>query len=252
MAKSVIKGKVFAWDGHRLSQNTTSLAGDFGRQFADATCYEDKCIVEVPGVYEREFVLEGLSTGDHDFALLQKHANTIATTGAFLVPRWNSVAHGQHVIAQNAKLKMVNTLGARGELSQLSPSFATEGDWHSGRMLYESVTGAATGSGTTTGTGLQLGAAPLGVWLCVQALDIPAITGTSPTASVKLQSDVDNTWASPTDVITNTSITTTADGILILNTDAATDEWWRVVIAVGGSSTPSYRFLIAAGVIGVI
>lgn len=245
MAKQAIIGKIFAWDGHRLSRNTMSYDAPFERTFIDSGCYEDKCVEEIPGVFSRSATLDGAFTGDHEEALLTSLKN--GTTGPKLSPFWNSVALGQTVAVQDMRLKHVDFMGPRDGLCKFSMNFGTAGDWYLGSMLYESVTGAPTGSGTTNGAGLQMGAATTGVWLCVQALDDPGITGTSPTLSVKLQSDVDNTWASPADLITVTSITATPDGVFVFLAGAVTDTWRRAVITVGGTSTPTYPLLIAAG-----
>lgn len=250
MAKQVAS-KYFAWDGHRLSRNTMTIQADFTRNMVDSTCYENNAMEEVPGVMVREFTTEGASTADFDFELLQKLAAD-NVTGAFLVPLWGGaagVALGADVAVQDARLKRSQILGARDTLSPMNLGFSTVGDWRIGKMFFESVTGSPTGAGTVATNGLELGAAPLGVWLTIEALDIPGITGTSPTLSVTLQSDVDDTFSAPNDLIVNTSITATADGILVYSTDAVTDTWYRVEVTIGGTSSPTYPLLIAAGLI---
>jgi hypothetical protein len=245
MAKTPIIGKVFAWDGHRLSLNTMSYNAPFERTFIESGCYEDQCVEEIPGIFNRSATLEGAFVGEHEESLLTLLKS--GDSGPKLSPFYNSVAHGQSVAVQEMRLRKVDFLGPRNELCKFSMEFSTAGDWYTGKMLYQSVIGSPTGSGTTNGTGLEMGAATTGVWLCVQALDEPGITGTSPTLSAKLQSDVDNTWGSPTDLITVTSITTSPDGVLVFLASAVTDTWRRVVITVGGTSTPTYPLLIAAG-----
>jgi hypothetical protein len=246
MAKQPIMGRIFPWNGHRISRNTMAYNAPFERTYIDAGCYEDLQMVEIPGVFQRQATLEGAFTGDREEALLT--ALKVSTEGPKMTPLWNSVAHGQTVVVQNMRLKKATgPFAARDTLAPFNLEFGTAGDWYTGKMLLESVTGAPTGSGVTNGTGLQMGAAATGVWLCIQALDDPAITGTSPTLSVKLQSDVDNTWGSPADLIVDTSITASAAGLFLFAAVAVTDTWRRVVVTVGGTSTPTYPLLIAAG-----
>lgn len=244
MAKSV-SSKFFTWDGHRLSRFTMSVQADFSRNFADGTCYEDNAVDEVPGVMVREFVTKGASAGAYEFEALEKLAGD--GSGPFILPMFGSTAHGAAVVVQDARLKTASLLGARDALSPFDLSFSTLGDWLTGQIFLESLTGAPTGAGTANSAGIELGAAPLGVWLAVNAVDIPGITGTSPTLTVILQSDVDDTWASPADIITISSITDIPDGVLVLDTDAITDTFFRVQVVVGGTSTPTYPLQIAAG-----
>lgn len=245
MAKKAIVGKIFVWDGNRLSKNTMSYDGPFERTFIDSGAYEDSSMEEIPGIFNRAPSLEGSFTGDREEALLTGLKE--GTLGPKLLPFSNSVAHGEAVVVQEMRLRHVDFMGPRDGLCMFSMQFSTEGDWYTGNMLFESLTGSPTGSGATNGTGLEQGEATNGVWLCVQALDDPGITGTSPTLEVILQSDVDDTWGAPVDLITVTSITATPDGVLVFLPGAVTETWRRVVVTVGGTSTPTYGLLIAAG-----
>jgi len=99
---------------------------------------------------------------------------------------------------------------------------------------------------TGTGTGRQLGAV-LATQRLYANLHVMSIAGTStPTITVKIQSSVDNTWASPTDRIAFTAATTlTGQPLNVLG--AITDQWWRAVWTISGSS-PSFLFAVSAGI----
>lgn len=103
---------------------------------------------------------------------------------------------------------------------------------------------ARTASGS--GTGVQIGAvsATQRMYACLHVL---SISGTStPTITVKIQSSVDNTFASPTDRITFTAATALggqASSVL----GAVTDTWWRATWTISGTN-PSFLFAVSAGV----
>lgn len=99
---------------------------------------------------------------------------------------------------------------------------------------------------TGNGTGVQIGAvsAAQRMYAC---LHVFSISGTAtPTITVKIQSSVDNTFASPTDRITFTAATAIGGqtGSVL---GAVTDQWWRAVWTISGTS-PSFLFAVSAGV----
>lgn len=99
---------------------------------------------------------------------------------------------------------------------------------------------------TGSGTGYQQGAAVAGQY-AYAALHVLSVSGTgSPTITVKVQSDSDNTWASPTDRITFTAATARG-GEILRTAGAITDTWWRVAYTISGSS-PSFLFVTSFGI----
>jgi hypothetical protein len=119
------------------------------------------------------------------------------------------------------------------------------GNWPQvrGQIMHPQGT-ARTASGN--GTGLQLGAV-LAAQRFYACLHVLSIAGTAtPTITVKIQSNVDNTFAAPTDRITFTAATTLsgqASSVL----GAITDTWWRAVWTISGT-TPSFLFAVSGGI----
>jgi hypothetical protein len=165
--------------------------------------------------------------------------------------------------AQGTALTVVPTSGAVGSLAYLcrilqsdykpgAPagkllawSASMKGNWPPvrGQILHPQGTARTT---TGNGTAVQLGAvlASQKMYACLHVL---SISGTStPTITVKIQSNVDNTFGSPTDRITFTA-DTALDGQTGVVAGAVTDSWWRAVWTISGSS-PSMLFAVAAGV----
>lgn len=164
---------------------------------------------------------------------------------------------------QNVPVTVCPTDGSDGERafifralhSEYSPG-ATVGDLLAFSVSMEGSDGAPLVRGTLlqpagaetatgTGTGRELGAVSATQSL-YGALHVIAASGTSPTLDVLVQSDVDNTFASPVTALTFTQKTAigsdwqTAAG-------AITDTWFRVSFTIGGTS-PSFSFIVAVGI----
>lgn len=101
-------------------------------------------------------------------------------------------------------------------------------------------------STTGSGTAYQLGAVAAGqkVYANLHVLDV---SGTStPTITVKVQSDNDSGFASPTDRF-SFAAATAVGGESVRAAGAITDDWWRVSWTITGS-TPSFLFLVTFGI----
>lgn len=133
-----------------------------------------------------------------------------------------------------------------GELGGIAPWTAgATGSWPvpRGKMLHPSGTArTATGSGTA----VELSAVGATEYLYA-TLHVLSIAGTStPTITVKIQSDVDGTFASPTDQITFAAATAIG-GQISRTAGAVTDTFFRASWTISGSS-PSFLFVAAVGV----
>lgn len=162
-----------------------------------------------------------------------------------------------------APLTVCHTSGAVGALAYLTKtmesSYKSGGDvgklltseatWMGdqplarGQILHPQGT-ARTASGN--GVGVQLGAIGASQRLYAN-LHVFSISGTgTPTLTVKVQSGVDNTFATPTDRITF-SAATALSGQSSSVLGAITDTWWRAVWTISGT-TPSFLFAVSAGI----
>lgn len=102
---------------------------------------------------------------------------------------------------------------------------------------------ARTASGS--GTGLNLGALAAGQRLFA-ALHVLSAAGTTPSLTVRVESDADDTWASATTRAT-LAAATTAGGQSAIVIGAVTDAWWRVAWTISGT-TPSFLFVASLGI----
>jgi hypothetical protein len=126
----------------------------------------------------------------------------------------------------------------------LSSATDLKGNWPlvRGQIMHPQGT-ARTTSGS--GTGIQLGAvtASQRLYACLHVL---SVSGTTPSLTVKVQSNVDNTFAAPTDRITFTAATAVSGQASSL-LGPVTDTWWRVTWTISGT-TPSFLFAVSAGI----
>jgi hypothetical protein len=75
------------------------------------------------------------------------------------------------------------------------------------------------------------------------SLHVLSAAGTSPSITVSIESDADNTFSTPTTVLTF-SAATSVDGQIMRAAGPITDTWYRAKWAVSGT-TPSFLFLCA-------
>jgi hypothetical protein len=100
---------------------------------------------------------------------------------------------------------------------------------------------------TGTGTGLNVGAVAAGKRLYA-SLHVLSVAGTAtPTITGRVESSVDNTFASPTTRLTFAAATAVGGQILRTDGTAITDTWWRVAWTISGT-TPSFLFAAALGI----
>lgn len=133
-----------------------------------------------------------------------------------------------------------------GQVGEVAPwATSVKGTWPVARGVVLHPPGTArTTTGTGTATEITAVAANQFLYATLHVLSI-AGTGT-PTVTVKIQSSVDNTFASPTDVITFTGATAIG-GQISRAAGAITDTWFRAQWTISGS-TPSMLFIASAGV----
>lgn len=133
--------------------------------------------------------------------------------------------------------------GQVGEIAPWSAAFA--GAWPLARGKVLNPPGTAR-TATGSGTAVELAAVPTGQYL-YSTLHVLSVAGTStPTVTVKIQSDVDDTFGSPTDQMTFTAATAIG-GQIKRTAGPITDTWFRASWTITGSS-PSFLFIVGLGI----
>lgn len=134
--------------------------------------------------------------------------------------------------------------GAPGELAMAQFSgVSSSGPIARGLLIHPST--ARTSS--STGTAHQVGAVSSTQRLYA-SLHVLSASGTSPTLDVKVQSDTVG-FGSATDRITFTQATASTNLYQASSVAGAiTDDYWRVSYTIGGSSTPTFSFMVCVGI----
>lgn len=117
-----------------------------------------------------------------------------------------------------------------------------------GSLLVRGTVMEALAAKTSTGTGTarQLGAVTA-TQKVYAVMHITAVSGTSPTLDMVVQSDDAEGMASASDRITFTQAT--AIGSQFSSTAGAiTDDWWRLSWTIGGSDTPTFTVFVGVGI----
>lgn len=105
------------------------------------------------------------------------------------------------------------------------------------RLLRGQVLENSTRTATANGTAVQAGAV-LATETVHSGIHVTAASGTSPTLDVTVESDDASGFASPLLRITHTQLTGVGSELKSL-AGVVTDDWWRLVLTIGGT-TPSF------------
>lgn len=227
---------------HDLVDDTNEVTVDWEAAELDRTTFgSGGKRVLVGGIESVQFNVKGFL----NFAASQSDAALSAVlgqTGKVVTVAADSSAGSTAVFAKAMKSKLQR--GAKvGDLSMFDGTLS--GSAKPG--LVEGVLLAAeqTVTSSTNVSGIQHGAVASGE-SAYAALHVFAASGSSPTLDVKIQSDDNGSFTSPTDRITFTQAgdVTSEWGSVA---GAITDDYWRVVATVGGSS-PSFTFAVSFGI----
>lgn len=134
--------------------------------------------------------------------------------------------------------------GQVGELAMARVSGRQSGSPVVRGKLLHALTTARTSS--STGTGRQLGAVSATKRLYA-ALHVTAASGSTPSLTVKIQSDDNGAFSSATDRITFTA-STARDYQFSSVAGAITDDYWRISYTISGSGA-SFNFAVSAGIL---
>lgn len=111
--------------------------------------------------------------------------------------------------------------------------------------VFENVTRTATADGASS----QLGAVSATQTLYASLHVTPTVSGTSPTLDVTIESDASGAFAgAETTRITFSQLT--AEGFELGSVaGAVSDEYWRAVMTIGGSATPTFPIFIVLAIV---
>lgn len=198
-------------------------------------------------------LLGGRKSGSFDLALMSDMAEgglderlfaALGTSGVAQSWSIGSADGSPGYCCTSLATKYVPVQGAPGELALAAASGVSSGPVARGMLVHPDTTARTSSS---SGTARQVGAVSSSQRVYA-ALHVISVSGTTPTLTIKVQSDDGSGMATPTDRITFTTETDATAGYQLLSAAGAiTDDWWRVTWTVGGTD-PSFAFAVVLGI----
>lgn len=181
-----------------------------------------------------------MADGDHGFDL---HAFDNLGVGSIPKSITQSSDGSLAYLMQGITLNYAPVQGSVGELAMAQITGASSGVLVRGTLIHPSNVSRTSSS---VGTGRELGAVVAGKSMYA-ALHVISASGTSPTLDVKVQSDDNSGFTTPTDRITFSQQTGVGYGWGSV-AGAVTDTHWRISYTIAGTN-PVFAFAVTAGVL---
>lgn len=217
-----------------------TLSWETTRETQDNTVFGQSARTMLPGLQTVSVSASGFADmTDFDADLFDIYDNaTVSPLSASATGGDGDVAY----TSQGLAVSLQPLGGSVGDMAALAIQADGSGGVRSvrGTILHDETAETATG----VGTGRELGAVSASQSV-FGALHVVDFSGT-PTLDVLVQSDVDDTWASPTTQLTFAQATGKT-GEFLSAAGAVTDTWWRVSFTIGGG-TPSITFAVIVGI----
>jgi hypothetical protein len=224
-----------------LSADMNKLSIGYTVPMLNDTVFGDTTGSNAPGIPRMRFghggiYRAGVGSPDERFSTAFGVADTIMT----VCP--TSGAEGDY--ADIARVLTAEYEPIRGEVGT-ELMFAVSGEV-SGGFAHGRVLHFATRTATSTTTGVQVGAVASGQSMYA-TLHVITVAGTNPTLDVKVQSDDNSGFTTPTDRITfSQAVAATSQWGSVAG--AVTDDYWRLSYTIGGTGSPSFLFVVAIGI----
>lgn len=241
MAAGVLLNSGLWVGGYDLQGDTNALSLVFGAEALDRTTFGDSTRDRVAGLKSIEVNHEGLFNPENaDQALFGK----IGLSDELMTIAPSAREAGDLAYFFRSLLSEYEPGGQVGDLMAFRVSGeAAQAPLVRGTILHR-VAGATT---SANGAGQNLGAVGAPQFLYA-GLHVLAVSGTSPTLDVTIESDAaDNFAGAETTRITFGQKTAIGAEFATPVAGAITDAWWRVAFTIGGTS-PSFDFIVVMGI----
>lgn len=227
---------------YNLAGDANALSLGMTSELQDDTAIGDVSRSRTGGLLTLGFSAEGYWNDVSDAILFDDVG--LSDVPVTITPSGNTVGD-RAFLARCAVAEFSPLGGAVGELRRFSVGGEGTGIAVARGSLLHNATRTATGNAPA---GVQLGALSATQTLYA-AMHVTTVSGTTPTLAVKIQSDDNSGFTSPTDRITFSTANVT-DNLAQFSSvaGAITDDWWRVVWTITGTNTPTFAFVVSAGI----
>ncbi len=243
MAIHYLQNAVILYDGYNFQTDTNQVAMELGAESLDVTTFGQDTRINKAGLQTVATNISGFY--DSDTGNTQPHDVLFPDIGATGNPVVSifpiSATDGQRGFSYKTTRTAYNPAGAVGEMF----TFSADGPAAKSRLMNTTVlTNIAAATASSNGTGQNMG----GLGSTGELFAVLHVTNTnaSGTLDVILQSDSASGFASPTNRVTFTQVTTsvTAEYAAPVTASTATgDVWWRANYTISNTGGPSYDFV---------
>lgn len=240
MASQIIQNSKFYLDGYDLSGDLNLISIDYSAELQDSTTLGNASRLRSGGLKDIKAGIEGffnMPAIDIQGVLFNKIgvANTPCTVSPI------AGAEGDRAFLFMATEGNYAPGAAIGEMLKFSADAQGSGELVRGMVLLNG-TKTATGNGTA----FQLGAVGATQKLYASA-HILTVSGSTPSVTLKVQSDDNSGMTTPTDRITLAAANAVGAQFATPVAGAITDDWWRVTWTISGG-TPSFAMVVSVGI----
>lgn len=226
---------------YNLAGDANALSFGLQSELQDDTAIGDTARTRTGGLLSLAFSAEGYWNDEADAVLFDDVG--LSDVPVTIAPAGSTVGD-RAFLARCAVAEFSPLGGAVGELRRFSVGGEGTGVAAARGVVLHNATRTATGNAPA---GVQLGALSATQTLYA-AVHITTVSGTNPTLVVKVQSDDNASFTSPTDRITFATATGTANLAQWSSVaGAVADDYWRVVWTITGTN-PSFSFVVSAGI----
>jgi hypothetical protein len=230
--------------GVDLTANTNKVELSAEVESKDSTNYASNGWGEVlGGLASAELSAEGQWEADDPTKVDDASWSQLGGTGPWSVSANNAAAVGDLAYLVSAMRSDYKLFDAVGEVAPWTGT--AKSTWPVARGQFAHPPGTAR-TATGTGTGLELGAVAAGRRLYA-TLHVLSVAGTTPSITVRVESDDNSGFSSATTRLTFDASTAVGGQILRTDGTAITDTWWRMAWTISGT-TPSFLFAGALGI----
>ena len=245
---------------YRISVRASTLEYGASRSLLDFNAMESGVDLKVPGALQQGASIAAVAESQYELALLGEFDDK---TSVPFVHWFAGGAAGSRVGMFRTTVQSVTYGSATNQIQTFNLELSPQNKIRIGWSLYNSV---VEGNITVAknGTGVNAGALPSGstVYIGYQLINPPGVSGTTPELpGPVIETDVDDTWASPTTVTTLPVANTAPSGSEILapgwtwvqleadTIGAITDTWWRVTFSnPTGTDTPTFSPMVVMAI----
>jgi len=231
------------WEQFAFTGNIKEAALQIGTEALDKTAWGDSTRVFRAGLDTISLSASGhqsFGTGEIDESL---NGELLADNGIISVGSNVSAEGDIMYVFTGVASSYVPLQGSVGDQASFAIAAEAADKWFRGKLLADN----AARTSSSNSTGIQLGTISASQKMHA-ALHVFAVSGTSPTLDVTIESDDNSGFSSATTRMTFTQATAVgAEVIGPTAGPAGSDDYWRVAWTIGGTGTPTFNFAVIFG-----